>query len=225
LPTRQFGVATPESPQKTEDSPARIRVPVDVKRDGILGRTHAPVTFIVFTDYMCPFCRKYDETLGDLRKANPTRVRVVIKQRPLAFHRNAPAAAAAALCARDAGQTFFERLHKALMAAPTEDLPTESLVKMAKKGGLDPKEFRTCLQSPDIAARLKADADLADRVKTTGTPTTFVNGLKVVGARSLAEMKAVVEAAASAADAKIPRNMAPDEVYEFLTSGDAGRPD
>ena len=211
--------------QKAADPSARIHVPVDVKRDGILGRTYAPVTFVVFTDYMCPFCRRYDETLEDLRKVNPTRLRVVIKQRPLAFHHNAPAAAAAALCARDAGQTFFERLHKALMATPTEDLPTESLVKMAKKGGLEPQEFRTCLQSSKTATRLKADADLADKVGASGTPTTFVNGLKVVGARSLAEMKAIVETAAAEAEAKIPRDMAPDAVYEFLTSGDAGQPD
>ena len=81
----------------------------------ILGNLNAPVTLIEFTDYECPFCKKfYKNALPQLRKdyIDTGKVRLVVRDFPLPFHKHARPAANAAHCAGE--QDKFWDMHDAL---------------------------------------------------------------------------------------------------------------
>ena len=71
------------------------RVPVD----GLpaMGDARALVTIVAFTDYQCPYCRRAEATLTQLRESYGSQVRVVVAEKPLPMHDRARPAAIAAL--------------------------------------------------------------------------------------------------------------------------------
>src|SRR5262245_10109126 len=69
-----------------------------------LGRDDAPLTIVEFSDYQCPYCRRFHlETFPELKKnyVDTGKVRFVSRDLPLDFHPNALRAAEAARCAGD----------------------------------------------------------------------------------------------------------------------------
>jgi len=64
-----------------------------------LGPENAPVTLVEFSDFQCPFCKRFADLLSRLPAKDRLRLRVVFKQRPLAMHQWARRAALASICA------------------------------------------------------------------------------------------------------------------------------
>jgi len=65
-------------------------VPVSSK-DPVWGSRTAPVTMVVFSDFECPFCQRVETTITQLKeKYGADKLRVVWKNNPLPFHKNAP---------------------------------------------------------------------------------------------------------------------------------------
>lgn len=92
---------TSEPPEPEEDKTA-WRVPVGHRPS--LGPEYALVTIIEFTDYQCPFCKSAEDTLKEVRAKYGSKVRVVVRSTPLAFHDRAePAAQLAAFAWRTKG--------------------------------------------------------------------------------------------------------------------------
>src|SRR5262249_34610175 len=72
-----------------------------------VGRDDAPVTIVEFSDYECPFCRRFHlETFPELKKnyVDTGKVRFVSRDLPLDIHANAFRAALTARCAGDQGR-------------------------------------------------------------------------------------------------------------------------
>ncbi|MBT9258293.1 MAG: DsbA family protein [Clostridiales bacterium] len=59
--------------------------------------------------------------------------------------------------------------------------------------GLDVKGFTEALDKEKYGPKVKRDFEDGERYGVTGTPTFFINGRKVVGARSYEEMSRIVE--------------------------------
>ena len=57
--------------------------------DHILGNKDAKVTFIEYSDFECPFCKKFEPTVQQIIKEYGDKVRVVYRHFPLSFHPNA----------------------------------------------------------------------------------------------------------------------------------------
>jgi protein-disulfide isomerase len=68
-----------------------------------LGPASAPVTIVEFSDFQCPFCRKFAQTLREALAESNGRARVIFHHLPLTGHAWARAAAEGAACAH-AGQ-------------------------------------------------------------------------------------------------------------------------
>jgi len=72
-------------------------VPVTAK-DPFWGRADAPVTVVELSDFECPFCSRVGPTMDQIRKNyGPEKVRIVWKNSPLPFHKEARPAADAAM--------------------------------------------------------------------------------------------------------------------------------
>ncbi len=149
-----------------------------------LGPTSAPIQVVIFGDYQCPYCARFEGKLASLRTHYGDRLSVVYKQFPLSFHTEARLAAAAALCAQEL--QAFEPLHKAFFGQQ-QALHLDELVALAEQAGVHGKHFRQCVAAERYKAIIDRDTAEAIKAGVRGTPTIFINGRMVDGGSGLGE--------------------------------------
>lgn len=144
-----------------------------------VGSATAAVQVVVFSDFECPYCRRAAPALRHLADVFPDEVSLVWRHFPLGIHPSAPRAAEAAQCAADQG--LFWEFHDALFsqAGPLADV---SWVTLAGTLGLESDLFEACLQSRRHQPEVAVDVAAGEALGVGGTPTTFVNGIALVGA-------------------------------------------
>ncbi|MDB5044567.1 MAG: oxidoreductase [Deinococcus sp.] len=174
--------------------------------NNVLGNAAAPHVVRIFSDFQCPYCKRlWDTTLVDW-KTRPAEYRVVHYQFPLSFHKNAFAAAEASECAGAQGKfgayadvlfaRFSDWTPQAAAAANT------SFNSYAKVAGLNATAFKSCLASHSMKSRVEAQLAAGKMVAVQGTPTIFLNGVKLsdyTNADELATVQAITTAKPSAA--------------------------
>jgi protein-disulfide isomerase len=168
--------------------PARARV--DLGAAPLRGDPTAPVTIVAFTDYECPYCRRQDEVLRRALASYPDRVRVAWKHFPLPHHTGARALAEAAACAHAQGRFFA--VHDAFLAAGGR-LRAPELTRVLGDARVDLDRYRADTEAGHCADAVDADLAEARALGVESSPTTFVNGVKLVGLRSLGELRALIE--------------------------------
>ena len=154
------------------------------------GKADAPITIIEFSDFECPYCRRAQDTINQVKARYGDKVRFVFRHYPLPFHKKAPKASEAAQCAQDQGA--FWSFHHALFEDGAK-LEIPALKSLAVKLKLDSMKFNRCLDSGRHAGRIAADLADGKDLAISGTPTFFVNGVKLVGAVPLADFVDVIE--------------------------------
>ena len=165
----------------TEPEPPVQAVSVD--DDPARGNAQAPVTVIVFTDFECPACAHMHPIIEEVLRSYGARVRLVIRDFPLAMHPHALKAAEAANAAHAQGK-FFE--YMALLFRNREALDIASLKSYATQLGLDRARFDRELDSGKYAAEISKDISDGQFYGVDSTPMIFVNGQRV----NLRELKA-----------------------------------
>jgi protein-disulfide isomerase len=193
-------------------------VPID-PTDPTWGRRTAPVTIVEFADFQCPFCARAEPTLALIRQTyGPDKVRIVWKNSPLPFHANArPAAEAAAGVHALAGDDAFWRFLEIVFQHP-EALGEDAYVAWAAQAGVrDEERLRVGLRAHAWAAKVDADLAEARELGVNGTPMFFVNGISVVGARPFDAFQPIIDAQATAAQARVASGTPPERVYAVLS--------
>lgn len=176
--------------------------PVDVSADDdpVLGNKNAKVTMIEFSDFQCPFCRKFmTDTLPQIKKEyiDTGKVKLVYRDYPLSFHPGAAPAAEGAECADDQGK--FWEMHDAIFneqekqGSGTIQFGVADVKKWAAQIGLDSAKFNQCLDSGKYKAEVEKDIADGTAAGVTGTPAIFINGRLVVGAQPFAAFKVVID--------------------------------
>jgi protein-disulfide isomerase len=175
--------------------PEPVRPPPERKQVAATGPArgpeNAPVTIVEFSDFQCPFCSRAVKTVDEVVAAYPDKVRLVFRQFPLDFHKQAQKAAEAALCANDQGK-FWEYHDK--LFANQQALEVPQLKEYAQQMGLDVARFNDCLDSIKKAEVVKADMEAGQKVGVTGTPASFINGILLSGAQPAEEFKRIIDA-------------------------------
>lgn len=176
-------------------SPSTTAAPVEVSTAGqpARGPDDAKVVLVEFMDFQCPFCKRHaDQTLPRLLSEFEGRVRYVVRNLPLVIHPDAQKAAEASECAHAQGK--YWEYHDVLFQNQAA-LDVASLKRYARDLGLRASEFDSCLDSGHHSGDVKADLDEAARLGVSSTPTFFLNGRRIVGAKPYAQFKAEIEAA------------------------------
>ena len=154
------------------------RVAIETEGHAALGPEDAALEMVVFSDFECPYCRRFNDSLDAVREEYSDRIRLVFRHYPLrSIHPLAQKAAEASICARDQGK--FWEYHDALWT--DQDLGTEVLEQHARLLGLDSDEFSDCLNSGRHYGTVQVDFETAMMLGQTGTPAVFLNGRHVGG--------------------------------------------
>jgi len=165
----------------------------DVPTEGLyaIGPDDAPITIVEFSDYQCPFCKRWHEQVYEpLLAAYPGKIRFVYRHLPLtSIHPDAFSAAEAAMCAgeQDAYWQFHEKLFDGDL------LGSGAYTQYAQELNLDTTAFETCLAEHTYQDEIQADSDFALNLGVNSTPTFFINGLAIVGAQPLDVFQQVID--------------------------------
>lgn len=173
----------------TDDDPSR-------------GLATAPVTVVEFTDFQCPACAAMHPVLEDVLKTYGDKVRLVVRDFPLAMHAHARKAAEAANAAHAQGK-FFE--YAALLFKRQDALDVPSLKKYASELGLDRARFDAALDSGTFAGEVRRDIIDGEMYGIDSTPTIFVNGV-LLKTLSAEDLRAAIDQALGATSTKAPTN-------------------
>ncbi|KPK36009.1 MAG: hypothetical protein AMK70_03840, partial [Nitrospira bacterium SG8_35_1] len=149
-----------------------------------------PITITEFSDFQCPYCSRLQPTLSDVLKAYPEDVKLVFKDFPLSFHKQARNAAKAARAAGEQGK--YWEMHD-LIFADFNKLTDNSYKEYATKLGLDVNKFTADFSSNKYDALIQQDIALGRQAGVTGTPSLFLNG-KRMQRRSLEDFKEAIDA-------------------------------
>lgn len=136
------------------------------------GAANAPVVFVEFADYECPYCQKVNPQIQELKKKYGDKMTIVYKDFPLPMHHSAEKAAEAARCAGEQGK--FWEYHDVLFYS--KELGVDALKEHARVLKLDGDKFDACLDNGNEAAAVKKDLEEGKSLGLTGTPSFFVNG-------------------------------------------------
>jgi protein-disulfide isomerase len=158
-----------------------------------LGPTAAPVVVLVFHDYLCGYSSELQLSLDALRARYPHHIAVVVKHfvDPQELFTSAARGALGAECA--AQQDAFSRYHAAAFEESRSLGFRNGPERVAMAAGVaGMKEFEACLGFRRPGDRIAAHFATAQTLGVTGTPTTFINGTRVVGAASLETLDVIV---------------------------------
>jgi protein-disulfide isomerase len=189
-------------------------VPVPLGGSPRLGPDDAPITIVEFGDFECPYCVRGNATMQALRERYGSRLRLVYKHSPLAFHSHAFVVARATVAAQAQGK--FWEYHDALYARRAK-LDEDDIQAIAKEVGLDMKKFRKAMESLEIDRAIEQDLSLAMSLGVSGTPAFFVNGRAVSGAQPELVFRLMIEEELDRAAAATARGVPGADLYETLT--------
>lgn len=162
--------------------------------DPAWGPKDAKVTIVAYSDYQCPFCRRFHENAyKKIKDAYGDKIRYVFKHFPLrSIHPHADGAAAAAYCANEQGK-FWQFSDK--LFSNMSNLSAEALTGYAEDEGLNMTKFAKCMASPEAKKKIDADLDGGVKLGITGTPGFIVDGTKISGAQPFERFKQAIDAA------------------------------
>jgi len=202
------GGAAEDTAGKPAEAAEKVALPVG--KSPTKGARNAKVTLVEFSDFQCPFCKRHAGTLDRILKEYGKDVRLVFKQNPLPFHKDAPLAAEAALAAGAQGK--FWEMHDKLFL-DTRKLKRPDLDRYATELGLDMNKFKAALDQHTFKAQVAEEQKLGKSFGARGTPATFINGKLLSGAQPFEKLKAALEAEIKEVDALIKKGTKLADVY------------
>ena len=158
-----------------------------------IGNSSAKIVIVDFSDFECPYCGKFFR--GAFKDINERYVKTgkavfVYKNFPLEMHTHSRKAAEASLCANEQGR--FWDYHDKLFS--NQDALTVNDLKIyARELSLDTNKFNDCLDSGKIGPIIENEIKEGKDYGVSGTPTIFINGIKIVGAQPFDIFKRTIE--------------------------------
>ncbi len=178
---------------------------VNSGRDHIRGEASAEVSLIEYSDFECPFCKRFHGTPASLMGRYAGRVNWVYRHYPLDFHNPAARreAIASECAAQVGGKEAFWQYADAVFNQTQSDgkgLPVDNSVEViAARLGMNRARFMRCLEDPASIKRVNEDLVDGAAAGISGTPTTLIRNNRtgatemIVGAQSSEALIAAVE--------------------------------
>lgn len=150
-----------------------------------LGAKNAKLTLVVFTDYNCPYCKRFDPLLEKLVKQYPE-VALVMKLVPFKGESSISSARVALTTWQQHPEQFWP-LHERLMAKKGFH-DNASIAAAQQKTGVTP-----VAPSEQSMVTLRTNMQLAEQLGVQGTPATVIGDQILPGAVSYEDLEAIVK--------------------------------
>lgn len=162
----------------TVSTPSKL--PAVSENDHILGNPNASIFIVEYSDYDCPFCKNFHETMNRIidEYGPDGRVAWVYRQFPLeSLHPNAPKISEASECVAELGGNdafwiFSDLVFKE--RSTNEQTNITRLPEFATIAGVDETAFSSCLESGKYTTQISDSVDEAVSLGARGTPHSFV---------------------------------------------------
>ena len=184
-----------DSPEKGGEPTPEVATPpaeiVVTDEDHARGPKDAKVTIVEYSDFQCPFCSRFHESMQEVMKNYEGKVRWVYRHFPLdSIHPYARQASEATECANDQGK-FWEYNDK--LFANQQSIAPAYFTTLAKELGLDEKTFGDCLSSGKYKDKVEKQLQEGLAAGVQGTPGNFINGKALRGALPFDMMKVEID--------------------------------
>jgi len=172
------------------DSEVRVDLTKYLRNDNIsLGKVDAPITIVMYFDLMCPICAQANPDFNTMLGKYKDVIRVVYKNFPIeSSHSGTIVLAETAMCAHEQGK-FLEFSNAIYLGQKFDQESVSDIVKSLK---LDEKKFKLCADENRYRDTVENDMAEISSIKLRGTPTFFVNGLRVEGAVTMEKWDQVI---------------------------------
>jgi len=176
---------------------------ISINGDPVMGSPTAPVTIVEFSDFECPYCKRFhEETLPKLKQhyIDKGLVRFIHKDLPLPFHQNAHLAATTARCAQEDGK--YWEAYQALFSQQN-CLNCKGPIAITATTGINRNKLEQCNQDKRIEQAVNINISEAELNGIRATPTFVIgkstrsmhNGKIIEGAIPWPEFKLAVDQA------------------------------
>jgi protein-disulfide isomerase len=199
-----------------QDPYAEIMKKIDVKGRPVRGNPNARVVVVNYDDFQCPYCSHAHQVLfPQILKEYADRVAFIYKDFPLAeIHPWAIHAAVDANCLAtengDAYWDFADYIHAHRDVVNTEKGLDKQFAALdnitlteAGRFKVDTGKLQACVKAQDDRA-VKASMKEGESLEVSGTPTMFINGALVDGARPASEIRELLDNALKQAGQSAP---------------------
>ena len=158
-----------------------------------LGPAGAKVTIEIFGDFQCPWTKRFAPLVPQIGAAYPRKVKLVWRDFPLKFHRQAmPAAIAGREVYQQRGLKVFLKFAQSVFMN-ARSITDASLVSWASAAGADGLKVSAALSMQKYRPAIQAEMKAAQRRGVRGTPTILINGAPFKGPRTLAGFRQVID--------------------------------
>lgn len=200
---------THETVQQEQSAPATDKVRPVTSEDHIKGDINAPIKIVEYSDFECPFCQQFHNTLSSVmdKYEDTGEVAWVFRQFPIEqLHSKAPAVAMASECVAELGGNdafwqFTDRYFEVSLDNNRTDIE-KVIPQLVLEIGIDQTDFQTCFESGRHSTRIEADFTNAAESGGQGTPWSVViapNGktFPLSGSQPLGSVEKLIEIARS----------------------------
>ncbi len=209
---------------------AEVMKKIDTKGRPVRGNPNAKVVAVNYDDFQCPYCSRVHETLFPaLLKEYGDRIAFIYKDFPLSeIHPWATHAAVDANClaaqSADAYWDFADYIHANRQVVNAEKGLDNQFAALDRvtltevdKFKLDRGTLQACVKGQKDDA-VKASVKEGEALGVSGTPTVFVNGQVLDGARSAGEFRALFDGALQQAGVAVPTHAGPAASVDITRS-------
>jgi protein-disulfide isomerase len=147
------------------------------------GAKNAKVIIHEFSDFQCPFCGRVNPTMAQILKDYGDKAKIVWRDKPLPFHKDAPLAHAAAREAyKQKGDKGFWDFHDKLFAGQKDPgVQRPALEGYAEQLSLDMGKFKSALDSNAHKAYIDKENEASNKSGIRGTPGFVIASAKTPG--------------------------------------------
>ncbi len=159
----------------------------ETNQDFTNGNTQAPVKLEYFADLQCGACKNMSIVLDDVMKKYPNKVLWIFRNFPKDSscwdyqgtynHQYACKAHVAARCVGLTKNRFWDM--KDRIFANQEATTPAALKDWARGLGMTEQQYDACIAMPAVLDKVKADIADGKSRGVTGTPTIYINGVKI----------------------------------------------
>lgn len=163
-----------------------------------IGNPEADIRIVEYIDFQCPPCATGYFVIKNYLKKYPSRIYLEIKYLPWTKKRHSLQSALFAECSAKQ-EKFWEYSHLLLQRQKilknlSEDNAQLMFRKIAIEVGLDEFKLADCVMDEQVKQTILSERNEGKSLGIKQTPTYFINGKMVVGAKNLQrELKAIFE--------------------------------